>query len=175
MRILIEFAQKKLEFDGVVGLDSGGFKRNEKIAKILGCDDISFIIKYRDPESRKVDIDKSKIIGDVKGKRLISFDDFIQQGGTIETGAKIIKKKGARNIEILAVHNDFTDDSFAKINPLLENGIIDKLHIVETLPLIRASEWHKNLNVVSPDKFIAKVIEHVHYEKHMREFFIDMS
>ena len=151
-----------------------GFAK-EKIAEFLKTTDVSFIIKHRDPATRRVDINRSIIIGDVRGKRILSFDDMCQSADTIVTGALIAKEKGAKEVTVLIVHNDFGVNTFDILNPALENCTIDKMIILETIPLIRANEWHPNLVVLSPAKFIAEVINCVHKEGHMRQFFLPIS
>ncbi len=174
MKILIEYALKHSKsFDGVLALDDGGFKRNKKIAEILGKD-VSFIIKERDPSTRKVSIEKSRIIGNVKGQKVAAFDDMLQEGGTLEMGAKIAKHNGAKEISFFVVHNDFSENTFKRINPLLENGTIDKIFILETIPLINKEKWHKNLIVISPENLIAEVISLIHSEGHMRKLFLEI-
>lgn len=175
MRILIEYVVNNIKFDGIVALDDGGFKRNKKIALMINCNDVSFIIKYREPDSREIIIEKSVIVGDVDGKDVVSFDDFIQGGGTTEMGARICKHYGAKSFTAVAVHNDFHDGTFETLNPLLIDGTIDKIIILDTLPMIREDEWHKSMVVLSPDKFIHRVIDRIHYEKHMRTLFLDVS
>lgn len=175
MRILIEYVQERMECDGVIALDDGGFKRNKTIAEIIGSKSISFIVKYRDADTREVNVGKSQIVGDVRGKNLVSFEDMIQSASTLHMGALIAKDKGAKSITILAVHNDFNQKTFNRLNSLLENGILDKLLIVETLPLEDKDKWHKNLVVLSPDKFLSKVIDHIHHSKHMRSLFLEIN
>ncbi len=174
MRILIEYAIKHSgEFDSVLALDDGGFKRNKKIAELLNKD-VSFIIKERDASTRKINIEKSKIIGNIKGQKVVAFDDMLQNGGTLEAGAKIAKYNGAKEISFFLVHNDFSDETFNRINPLLENGTIDKIYILETIPLQNKEKWHKNLIIISPADFIAEVIKRIHEEGHMRNLFIEL-
>ena len=174
MKILIEYAMKHSKmFDSVLALDDGGFKRNMKIAEMLGKE-VSFIIKNRDPHTRKVSIEKSKIIGNVKGQKIAAFDDMLQEGGTLETGAKIAKHNGAKEINFFVVHNDFSENTFNRINPLLENGTIDKIFILETIPLRNKEKWHKNLVVISPEDLIAEVISLIHSEGHMRKLFLEI-
>lgn len=174
MKLLIEYAlnHQKL-FDSVLALDDGGFKRNKKIAEILSKN-VSFIIKDRDATTRKIVIEKSKIIGDVRGQRVAAFDDMLQNGGTLEAGAKIAKYNGAKEISFFVVHNDFSPETFNRINPLLEDGTIDRIFILETIPLIDKEKWHRNLTIISPAKLLAKVISTIHLEGHMREHFIDI-
>jgi ribose-phosphate pyrophosphokinase len=174
MRILIEYAMQHSDlFDSVLALDDGGFKRNKKIAEMLGKE-VSFIIKDRDPHTRKVSIEKSKIIGNVKGQKIAAFDDMLQNGGTLETGAKIAKYNGAKEINFFVVHNDFSEETFKRINPLLEDGTIDKIFILETVPLLNKEKWHKNLIVISPEDLIAEVISLIHSEGHMRKLFLEI-
>jgi len=174
MKILIEYALKHSKlFDSVLALDDGAFKRNKKIAEMLGKE-VSFIIKDRDPHTRRVSIEKSKIIGNVMGQKVAAFDDMLQEGGTLEMGAKIAKYNGAKEIIFFVVHNDFSENTFKRINPLLENGTINKIFILETIPLINKDKWHKNLVVISPEDLIAEVISLIHSEGHMRKLFLEL-
>jgi ribose-phosphate pyrophosphokinase len=174
MKILIEYAMKNsYSFDSVLALDDGGFKRNKKIAEMLNKK-VSFIIKERDANTRQISIENSSIVGDVKGHRVASFDDMLQNGGTLEAGAKIAKYNGAKEINFFVVHNDFSMETFKRINPLLESGVIDKIYILETIPLINKEKWHKNLIVISPEDLIAEVISLIHNEGHMRKLFLEI-
>ena len=175
MRILIEYARDYLNFDGILALDDGSYKRNAKISEFLKTTDVSFVFKTRDPNTLRVDINKSFIIGDVKNKKVISFDDMCQSSDTIVVGAQIAKRNGAKEVTVLIVHNDFGQNTFDILNPALQSGLIDKMIVLETIPLIRAGEWHPNLIVLSPAKFIAEVINCVHKEGHMRQFFLPIS
>jgi len=174
MRILIEYAMANSgSFDGVLALDDGGFKRNKKIAEMLKKG-VSFIVKERDSNTREISIDGSRIVGNVEGQRVAAFDDMLQGGGTLEAGAKIAKHFGAKEIYFFVVHNDFTPDTYGRINPLLESGVINKIFILETIPLRDKGKWHENLVVLSPASLLADVISHIHLEGHMRELFLEI-
>jgi ribose-phosphate pyrophosphokinase len=174
MKILIEYVvENKHLFDSVLALDDGGFKRNKKIAEILDLP-VSFILKERDANSKNIIIDKSKIVGDVNGHRVVAFDDMLQNGGTLEVGAKIAKFNGAKEISFFVVHDDFSEATFERINPLLESGLIDKIFILETIPLINKGKWHNNLVVLNCAELIAEVIRLIHNEGHMRKLFLEI-
>ena len=130
-------------------------------------------IKERHPDTRQVNIERSKIIGNVKNLRVASFDGMLQNGGTLEAGAKIAKHNGSKEISFFVVHNDFSTETFNRINPLLEDGTIDKIFILETIPLVNKNKWHKNLIVISPAGLVARVISLIHNEGHMRELFLE--
>jgi ribose-phosphate pyrophosphokinase len=174
MRVLIEYviAHSKM-FDGVVALDEGGFKRNAKVADLLKKP-VSFILKDRDSVTRAVSLENSKIFGDVKGQRVAAFDDMLQGGGTLETGAKIAKLHGAKEFNFFVVHNDFTPDTFSRINPLIQDGTIDRIFTLGTLPLRDEEKWSKKMIVLSPADLLAKVIYLIHTEGHMRELFLEI-
>lgn len=174
MRILIEYAMAhSSEFDGVLALDEGGFKRNMMIAGRLGKD-VAFIIKDRDRETRKIDIGKSRIVGDVRGRRVAAFDDMLQEGGTLEAGAKIARLNGAESVTFFVVHNDFSPNTFRRINPLLEDGTINRIFSLGTVPMLSGEKWHENFVVLSPAKMIADVINRIHTEGHMRDLFLEL-
>lgn len=174
MRILVEYAMAHDDlFDSVLALDDGSFKRNKKIAEILKRP-VSFIIKERDSGTREISIEGSRIVGDVAGQRVAAFDDMLQGGGTSEAGSKIAKHNGAESISFFVVHNDFTPTTRDRINPLLEKGIINKIFILETIPLQDREKWHENLVVLSPADLIAEVISRIHLEGHMRDLFLEL-
>jgi len=174
MRILIEYAIEHSDlFDSVLALDDGGFKRNKKIAETLGKE-VSFIIKERDAETRLISLEKSRIVGNVTGQKVAAFDDMLQGGGTLEAGARIAKFNGAKEINFFVIHNDFSAQTFNRINPLLENGLIDRIFILETIPLINKEKWHKNMIVISPEEMLADVIKLIHEEGHMRKLFLEI-
>jgi len=176
MKVLIEHAQQSNNMDVIAGLDQGSYKTNALIADYLGIglNNLAFVYKYRDPTTREIDTKKSQVIGNVKGKHVVTFDDMIQRGGTTAIGAQILKNKGAKSVTAYAVHPDFGNQTFRTLNPLLEKGILDKLIILETVPIPHKEKWHKNMTILSPAKFISRVIEYIHFEKHMRDLFIEI-
>ena len=175
MRQLIEYAQNKLKFDTIVGLDDGSYKRNSVIAKYVNCSDIAFVYKFRDPRNLKVVPKHSKVIGDVNGKNVVGFDDMIQSGGTLVTSAKILKQGGAKKVFLLIVHPDFNPKTFNAINPYLKDGTIDKLVVLDTIPIPDRKKWHKNLVILDPSKLIAETIQHLHDGIPMRNLFLPIG
>lgn len=174
MRILIEYAKEHdEEFDCVLALDDGGYKRNKKVAEMLRRD-VAFIVKERDSGTRVVNIQSSRIVGDIRGKRVAAFDDMLQEGGTLEAGARIARHNGADSVSFFVVHNDFSPNTIRRINPLLEDGTISKIFTLGTLPMLNRGEWHENLVILSPAKLIAEVISNIHLENHMRKLFLEI-
>jgi ribose-phosphate pyrophosphokinase len=133
----------------------------------------AFIDKHRNSET--LQIDASQIIGQVEGKVVISFDDIIQSGSTVANGVLTLKRKGAKKVYILVVHPDFSAKTIKRLNPLLEDGILDGLVVVDTIPIDDRDKWHKNLVVLDPAPLIADVITHLHEGKPLRPLFLQME
>jgi ribose-phosphate pyrophosphokinase len=82
-----------------VAPDAGAAKRTRHLADIYGRDVVIL------DKKRVSDIDvESYLIGDVKGKDCIMVDDMIASGGTIQTGAVVLKDGGANRIFVACSH-----------------------------------------------------------------------
>ncbi len=62
------------------------------------------------------------LIGDVRGRDIIIFDDLIDTGGTLCKAALEIKKKGARKIYAFATHGLFSTKAALKN---IESSVLD--------------------------------------------------
>ena len=103
-----------------VSPDAGGTNRTRHFAKQLKCS-LAIIDKRREEHNQaKVD----NLIGDVKGKIAIMFDDLIDTAGTIVAGAELLKREGATQIYVCATH------------PILAVRLFKDL---KTLPSMRSS------------------------------------
>jgi ribose-phosphate pyrophosphokinase len=50
----------------------------------------------------------SNVIGDVKGKVCVMFDDIIDTAGTICGAARLLKEQGAKDVYVCATHPVFS-------------------------------------------------------------------
>lgn len=96
----------------VVSPDLGGTKRVDKLAKSLGCDK-AIIYKHRSAHNEATAED---LIGDVKDKNCIIFDDMIDTAGTIAEASKMLKRNGAKDIYVCAAHGLFNGAAMQKLN-----------------------------------------------------------
>ena len=103
----------------IVSPDLGGTKRADKLAKSLNCDK-AIIYKHRQAHNQATAED---LIGDVEGKNCILLDDIIDTAGTITEAAKLLKKKGAKDIYIFASHGLFNGDAMEKIENAPVKGV----------------------------------------------------
>ena len=108
----------KLHKPCVLSPDAGGVTRAKGFQKKLlqhGYTDttLAMIIKQRSGPGQ---IESMHLIGSVKGRDVIIFDDLIDTGGTLCKAADVIKKLGARKVYAFATHGLFsTSESLKKI------------------------------------------------------------
>lgn len=142
---------KTQNLDNVVCVspDHGGVVRTSKLAEKLGCP-IAIIDKRR-PRPNVSEV--IGIVGDVKDKTCIIFDDIIDTGGTLCKAALKLKELGAKQILALASHGILSRNAIENI----ENSVIDKVVITNSIPL--SEEKHINkIEVLSLAPLLSEVI-----------------
>jgi len=95
----------------VVSPDLGGTKRADKFAKALGCDK-AIIYKERTGHNQAK---AEMLLGDVRDKDCIIYDDIIDTAGTITEAAKMLKEHGAGKIYIAASHGLFNGPALERL------------------------------------------------------------
>lgn len=158
------FKEKNLNNMVVVATDAGSSKRAYKYSKLLSCP-MALIDKRRIDNSDSAKA--AHIIGDVKDKTVLIFDDEIATGGTLIEAINICKEHGAKEIYAGATHGVFAGDALKKLDasvvsdivvtntvPVDEDKRIDKLEVISVAPLF--AEAIKRINEGSPlgDLFI---------------------
>ncbi|MEG1556261.1 MAG: ribose-phosphate pyrophosphokinase [Bacteroidales bacterium] len=134
----------------IVSPDTGGTKRASTYAKALNCD---LAIGYKQREIQN-EVATLQIIGDVKDKNVIIMDDIIDTGGTLCKAAVRIKEMGAKSVFAMCAHGLLSGNGMENI----ENSVLEKLIITDTIPLKRPSD---KIEVVSVSKLMAEVIQSV--------------
>ena len=127
MGLMKEYIQSKgIEDLVIVSPDLGGTKRVDKLAKSLECEK-AIIYKHRSAHNEATAED---LIGDVKDKNCIIFDDMIDTAGTIAEASRILKKHGAKDIYVCAAHGLFNGPAMER----LQNAPIKEIIVTNSLP-----------------------------------------
>lgn len=93
------------------------------------------------------------VLGDVKDKNVLIYDDIIDTGGTIIHAAEALKANGAKNIIIAATHG-----LFSKGFEMFENNaMIDEVIITNSIDHSHLSNF-KKLRELSLAQFLSMVI-----------------
>lgn len=156
--IFIDEYLKKQDYDLFVSPDVGGVARTRSIAKRMGKD-IAIIDKRRYAANESVVMN---IVGDVKGKRLMIFDDILDTGGTAIHAAEALLNEGAIEVKYLSVHGVFSNNALDKLskspiseivisNTILQKEQIKKLKILDVAPIFgeAISRIHNNESISS--------------------------
>lgn len=95
----------------VLSPDSGGQSRAERVAALLdgGHHDIAFIYKRRDPNHAERS-EAKVLVGDVKGRPVLMYDDIAGTGQTLLHGAALAKEAQATEVYAAVTHGLFAKD-----------------------------------------------------------------
>jgi len=107
---------------------------------------------------RKTEILGSQIIGDVKGKRVIIYDDMISSGKTIAKAYQAVEAAGGDPFVVCAAHPIFTGEAEKQL------AGVKNIVVCDTVPVIRQNAWGERLAVVSTTRFVARAIQRTHEE-----------
>ena len=110
-----------------VSPDTGGVQRTRVFAKRLNCP-LAIIDKRRARHNEAI---ADHVIGDIKGKVCVMFDDIIDTAGTICEAAKLLKREGAKDVYVCASHPVFSGPALTR----LEEAPIKEVIVTNTIPL----------------------------------------
>lgn len=131
--------------------DTGGSKRVEKYAEHFGVD---FAICYKQRSQGPNEIKRMRLLGDVKDKDVIVFDDMIDTAGSVELCVSLLKEKGAKSIRFFATHPVFSGKAYERIKAMEDVKFI----VTDTIPLKKEFAL-PNIEVISIDEFLAEVVK----------------
>jgi len=152
MGILVEAVKKmKLASPVVVSPDVGGVRRARNFAYQMDADLV--VMEKKRFLDRHDESENFQIIGDVKGKTAIIYDDMISTGGTIVHSAEALREAGATSVVVCATHAVLAGT--AKEN--LEKAAIDHLIVTDTIDGGK-NRLPKGTTVVSVAPIIASAI-----------------
>jgi ribose-phosphate pyrophosphokinase len=141
--------------------DVGGTARARRYAKHFKVDMV-VCDKHRQKAN---EVAAMQVIGDVKGKDVILFDDLVDTAGTLCKAADVLKEKGAKSVRAVITHPVLSGKAYENI----AGSTLDELITTDTLPLREKSNKIKVLTVA--DMF-AKAIRKIHDHESISSLFI---
>ena len=144
----------------VISPDVGGVERARKFAARMDAGLV--IIDKRRPKPNEAVV--YNVIGDVKDKVAIIFDDIVDTAGTLTTVAAKIKEHGAREIYAACSHGLLSRNAVDKIN----KSSIKKLIITDTLPI---RDLGPKTEVLSVSYILADAIKRNHDGRSISDMF----
>ena len=121
------FTKMKLKNPVVVSPDAGGVERARLFSQRLDSDLAIGDKRRTDPNVTEI----MHIIGDVKNKDTIIFDDIIDTGGTLVETVNALKKNGAKRVFAACTHGVLSGKAIERI----ESSPLEKIFISDTIPL----------------------------------------
>ena len=157
------FDQKEIENMVVVATDAGSSKKAHKYAEHFGCP-IALVDKRRDGNNDKAIA--TSIIGDIKGKNALIFDDEVDTAGSIMETVNVIKQFGGNDIYVGCTHGVLSGPAIERIAA----SEIKELVMTNTIPLTPEKQIDKIVQVSISD-FFAEAIKRIHEATSIGELF----
>ena len=155
------FEKKKLKDMVIVATDAGSSKKAYKYSEYFKCP-IALIDKRREGNDDRAIA--TTIIGDVKDKEAIIFDDEVDTAGSLIETARILKKFKAKKIYAGCTHGILSGNAIKRI----EESPIEELVITNTVPLDEKNKIEK-IKVISIAPLFANAIKNIHENKPLGE------
>ena len=157
------FDQKDIPDKVVVATDAGSSKKAYKYAKHFNCP-IALVDKRRDGNDDRAI--STSVIGDIKDKNALIFDDEVDTAGTIMETVEVLKKFRAKDIYVGCTHGVLSGPAIERI----EKSKIKELVMTNTIPLPKEKQI-KRIVVVSIAELFGEAIKRIHEETSIGELF----
>jgi ribose-phosphate pyrophosphokinase len=144
----------------VVAPDSGGAERARLFASRLKLD--MALMDYREENGVY-----PRIVGNVKGKKVIILDDLVDTARTILRTARAAVLAGAETVEVCAVHPVLSGTAVENI----EASPIRRIMVTDTIPLSESARACEKIHTVSIAPMLAEVVKRVHFEEQLSPLF----
>ncbi|MDR3121227.1 MAG: ribose-phosphate pyrophosphokinase [Clostridiales bacterium] len=145
-----------------VSPDAGSANRTRYFAEYL---DVSIAIGDK-RRAKQNECEIIGIIGDVKDKTCIIFDDVIDTGGTIVKTAEVLMELGAAEVYAACTHGVFSGDAVSK----LQNSCLKEVVLLNTIPLPEEKRAAK-IRQLSISHLFAEAIERIYGDKSISTLF----
>lgn len=164
-RYLLEeyFKSKNLENIVVVATDAGSSKKAYKYSHDFECP-LVLIDKRREDNSDNAVA--ANIIGNVKDKIALIFDDEISTAGTLVEAANILQKNGAKEIYAGVTHGVLVGPAIERI----QNSPIKEVIVTNTIP-IGLDKMIDKIKVISIAPLFAEAIKRINESKSLEDLF----
>lgn len=154
---LPRFAQKIKEENWVndntvlVTPDMGGIRRIKILSGLLEDLPFACIVKNRDLVSGTIKAEE--VQGHLKDRAII-VDDMISSGQTIVEAAKLLFKKGVKEVYVFATHPVFSEEA----PELLDNSGVHKVYVTDTVLIPKEKRFGK-LEILTVAPMVSEVLK----------------
>ena len=148
----------------IIAPDAGGVERARGFAKRLHAR-LAIIDKRRDrPNEARV----MNIIGDVKGKIAILFDDIVDTAGTLVYAANALMEKGASSVWACCTHGLLSGVAIERLCSSPIEGVV----ITNSIPLQQESAACGKIHVLSVANLLGEAIRRIYHRESVSSLFV---
>jgi len=149
----------------VVSPDAGGVERARALAKRVNNASLAIVDKRRE----RANVSKvMNIIGEVKGRHCIIYDDIIDTAGTLTQTAVALAEEGASSVWAACAHAVLSDPALERI----EASPLTKVFVTDTIPLKPDAIQSNKIEVVSVASMLGEAVKRIHLETSISSLFI---
>ncbi len=158
------FMDKKIPNTVLLSPDVGNMKFGSDFATRIGGE-LAVIYKKRVSSESTVAV---TMVGSVKGKNVMMFDDMITTAGTVCEAAKLAREQGAVGVYVAATHAVFAGPA---VERLAEAGF-NEIVVTDTIPQRpEVCARLKNLTVLSVSNLVGEAIRRIHEHRSVSALF----
>lgn len=162
--VFVEYIKaKQIEDMVVVSPDSGGVERARFLARQIGAG--LAIIDKRRPQANVSEV--MNVIGDVKDRTCILYDDMIDTAGTITKAAAALKANGATSVMACATHAVLSGPAIER----LEASNLDEIILSNSINLPPEKQISK-IKQLSVARLYGEAIRRIHNEESVSSLFL---
>jgi ribose-phosphate pyrophosphokinase len=167
---IITFFRKNISTDNlcIVAPDTGGADMARYYSQRFNCP-LAVVDKARDYSQASV-VESMRLVGDVRGKRIIMPDDLIATGGTLLNACEVLREQGAAQVHVACSLPLFNGDAVANLDRAHRDGLFEMVVGTDAIwhgPKFR--EQHPWFREVSIAPLFAQVIFNVNRKRSVSE------
>ncbi|MFM1830127.1 MAG: Ribose-phosphate pyrophosphokinae [Planctomycetota bacterium] len=158
--VLLEHFRRVLPSLGptvVLSPDVGNAKTANMFADQLGVD-LAIIEKRR---GTATEVSARNVIGDVRGKNVLMFDDMVTTGGTVTEAARVACERGATGVFIACTHAVMAGMAVERLAGPDITGVV----VTDTIPLDgRLDRLQGKLTVLTVAPMLGEAVHRIHHD-----------
>ncbi len=162
------YSKRDLKNYIIVSPDAGRVNRVRAFARRLKRElPIAIVDKRRTGPNQSMVLN---VIGDVKNKICLIYDDMLDTGGTMIDAAQAVIKHGAKKVYACVVHPLLSSDAPQRVS----DSCIQELVVTDTIPLSSDKQIAK-VKVLSVAKLLGKAIMCIHRDESISSLFKEVE
>ena len=148
----------------LVSPDVGNVKVAEGMAVLLDAD-LAIIHKRR---VGATEVETGRLIGDVRGKTVLMYDDMISTAGTVCEAARLVMEEGATDVIAAATHPVLVGMAMQR----LAESPIRQIVVTDTIPNgLRCAPIKDKLHELSVGPLLGEALHRIHHDRSVSEMF----